>query len=307
MIRINLLKQPVKKKVARKPISPRLLMVSGITTGVLIITVGGWWMVTYFDLLSPKEARTKELARDDISPSTFVSSHTVEDVVSDIDDSPDILKRRGILDMPYEQLSSMEKINYEIHYAKNICDMLTRSAIPGVDFNSISLQSFSQFRGIGRSPSKESVVQLFVALKKEKIDLLPKPKTRISRGDEGYQFSIMGTTHFGLNLEAPFLLGPDDIIAYSDIGDVLLKIKDSAENDRVRLENGLTRENADIDGAYRRLRYRFTAFASYSDFVSFITNLYNRQVPCAFEDLKIVAQSNSRIKIDASIKITTKL
>ena len=122
--------------------------------GVVLLGIGGWWIVSYFNLFSRKDT-DKSLATDDFVPSSLVSSHVIEEVVDDLSDSKDKLKRRGILDLPYEQLSFVEKVNYEIHYAKNIFDLLSRTALPGVDFTSVTMQSFKSLQGTGLCNSKE--------------------------------------------------------------------------------------------------------------------------------------------------------
>ncbi len=304
MIRINLLKQPARKKVKRLVIPPKLLLIGSGVIGVVLLCIGGWWAISYFNLFSSKASR-KSLATDDFVPSSLVSSHMVEEVVDDLSDSKDKLKRRGILDLPYEQLSFVEKVNYEIHYAKNVFDLLSRTALPGVDFTSVKILSFKTLQGTGLCDSKENVTGFFKTLKKERIELHPKPKTQIRRSDEGYKFTISGSTQFGLNLEAPFLLGPEDILTYDDLDITVKKVADIAKDGSVRIQSGLNHQEAFFVGDYRRLRYHFSATSSYNNFIAFINNLYVRQIPCAFEEIQLSAVTNTSVKIEADIIFTT--
>lgn len=304
MIRINLLKQPAKKKSKKLKLSPKFFIIVGITSGVLLVSAGGWWGFKKLYLFLP-EGKQKVVVKDDFTPSTFVSAYNVEEVVRDVNDSKDKLKRRGVLDLPYEQLSFVEKINYEIHFAKNVCDLLTRTVIPGVDFKNIQVSSFKTFKGVGVSNSKENLIKVFKLLKKEKVEILPKPQTVIRKSNNGYQFTISCITEFGLNLEAPFLLGPDDVLEYEEVDMVLKKIVNIAEDDGVNITSGPFRLKAFFVGDYRRFRYRLSGTSSYSNFVAFINNLYERHVPCAFEEFKLTALSENSLKIEADIIFTT--
>ena len=281
-----------------------MFIVPGSVVGTLLICAGIWWIIQYFNLFSPKE-KFLDSVKDDFTPSTFVSSNVVEEVVSDINDSNDKLKQRGILDLSYEELSTIEKVNYEIHYAKMVCDLLTRTVLSGVDFTSIQVDSFTTFYGIGVSNSKENVVALFEALKKEKIYIHPKPETRITKRNDGYGFVILCETEFGLNLEAPFLLGVEDVIDYEELDIAVKRFIDAAEDNKVNITSKPYRIDSSFFEDYRRFRYHFSAISSYNNFVNFINSLYKRHIPCAFEKFKLTALGENSLKIDADIILTT--
>ena len=281
-----------------------MFIVPGSAVGILLVCAGMWWIIQYFDLFSPKE-KHKDSVKDDFTPSTFVSSNVVEEVVSDISDSKDKLKQRGILDLSYEELSPIEKINYEIHYAKMVCDLLTRTVLPSVDFSSIKVDSFNTFYGVGVSNLKDKVVALFEALKKEKIEIQPKPQTKITKRNGGYRFTILCKTGFGLNLEAPFLLDAEDIIDYEELDIVVKRFIDVADDNRVNITSKPYRIGTSFFDDYRRFRYRLSAVSSYNNFVNFINSLYKRQIPCAFEKFKLTALGENSLEIDADIIFTT--
>ncbi len=304
MIRINLLKQTTRKKVKRLAIPPKMLVVGGSVLGGIVLIAGVWWAITFFNLF-PSGKKDVPAVKDDYTPSSLVGSQMLEDVVDDRDDTRDKLKRRGILDVPYEQLSFVEKVNYEIQYAKNIFDLLSRTSLPGVDFSKVNVASFTQFLGVGQSNSREDVKQFFERLKQEKIDLLPKPQTIIRRSSDGYTFTISCTSRFGLDLEAPFLLGPEDILSYDDLPAVVKRVVTVAKEGNIRIHSGPSQEEAFFIGDYRRFRYRLIGAAAYKNFVSFINELYTRQVPCAFEKIQLVAVTNTSVKIEADLIFTT--
>jgi len=261
-------------------------------------------VIDYFNLFSNKNTATRTV-KDDFVPSSIVSSHIVEEVVGDLTDSKDKLNRRGILNLPYEQLSFIEKVNYEIHYAKNIFDLLSRAAFSGIDFNSVQVSSFKSLQGVGICSSKDHVIQFFKALKKEKIELFPKPKTQIRKSGAGYKFTIDSNTKFGLNLEAPFLLGPEDILTYKDLSVTVNNMVNAAQESGLHLQSEPRQKEAFFVGDYRRFRYRISGTSSYNAFISFVNSLYARHIPCAFEELKLTALNNASVQIEADIIFTT--
>ena len=304
MIRINLLKQPAKKKLKRLKVSPKVFIIPGSVVGIVIVCFGIWWAIKYFGLFSG-EKKQQDIVKDDYAPSTFVSSNVVEDVVDDKFDTKDKLTERGLQDYPYEKLSFIEKVNYEIHFAKNICDLL-KTIQPGVDFNSIQADSFSTLKGIGVANSKQKLVNLFKSLKEhKKVELYPKPQSRFSRNGNTYSFHILCKTEFGLNLEAPFLIDAEEVLDYDEVNLLVKRVMDVAEDEGVSIKSGPDRIDASLLDGYRRIRYTFSGVSSYNTFVTFINSLYNRHIQCAFEKLKLTALSENSLKIDADIIFTT--
>lgn len=303
MIQINLLKKTANKKRVALKLSQRQKMLLGIIFSVLVIGLSGF-QITKMIASSKTKKESRVVIKDDFSPSSFVSPH-VEEVVRDRNDASDKLTTGGILNIPYEQLSFIEKTNYEILYAKNVFDMLSRTIISGVDFKEIEFCDYKTLHGLGLSKSKDKVRTVFKTLRSEKLVLLPKPQTQISKKGEYYQFKIAGITDFRLNLHAPFLVASDDMIAYDDLDMTLKKFVDAADGHRINIQSGPNRIDAFVLKKYRRFHYTFTATSTYSRFVSYINNLYDSEIPCAFKKLSITALSSSTVKIEAEIIFTT--
>lgn len=305
MIRINLLKQPAKKKKKRWRISPKVFIVPGSIAGIVIISVGIWLLIKQLPLFSGERKR-QIIVKDDYAPSSFVSSNAVEDVVNDKFNTKDKLSERGLEDFPYNRLSFIEKVNYELHFAKNICDLFNKTVQPGVEFNRIEADSFNTLKGIGIANSQEKVVSLFKELKEnKKVNLLPKPQSKFSGSGSMYTFNFLCKTEFGLNLEAPFLIDAEEIIGYEEVKLLVKRVRDVAADEGVSIRLGPERIDASFQNGYRRIRYHFSGTSSYNRFVSFINSLYDRHVQCAFEKIKLTAVNDNFLEIDANIIFTT--
>ena len=304
MIRINLLKQPAKKKIKKRKLSLRLFIIPGSIIGFVLLCAGLWWILKTFAFFSAKE-KVKDIVRDDYTPSTFVSTQAVEDVVADVTDSKDKLNRRGLLKLKYEELSFIEKVNYELNFAKNVCDLLGKTVSPGIDFNTIQVGSFNTLQGRGVTKSKEDVVKLFEAFRSENIEIVPKPETKITGSDGGYKFVIVCRLELGLNLEAPFLIDAQNIIDIEELDIIVKRVLEVAKDERVRINSGPTYVTSFFEDNYKRYRYRITGASSYNAFVAFINSLYARQIPCAFEKFKLTAFSETSLGIEADLIFTT--
>lgn len=305
MIRINLLKQPAKKKIKKRKLSPRLFIIPGSIIACVLLCAGLWWTLKTAARFSSKE-KAKDMVRDDYTPSTFRSPQAVEDVVEDVMDSKDKLDKSGLLRLRYEEFSFMEKINYEINFAKNVCDLLGKTVFPGVDFNTIALSSFKTLQGKGVTKSKEDVVTLFEAFRRENLQIMPKPETRITANDGGgYKFVIVCLLELGLNLEAPFLIDANTIIDNDELEILVKRVEDVAKDEGLYINSGPKRSDSFLEENYRRHRYHMTATSSYNTFVAFINSLYTRHIPCAFEKFTLTALNETSLKVEADLIFTT--
>jgi hypothetical protein len=304
MIQINLLKTAVKKKPRKRKFSPNTVVKIYSAIGIVLALTCIFFVMKYFKgpLFKTKQQLT---VKDDYTPSTFTDPNTVEETVRDLNDANDKLKQSGFKDIPYSQMSFIEKVNYEICFAKNVCDLLTRTVLPGVDFKILQAGSFNSFNGTGICSSKDNIIMLLKSLKNERVEILPKPQTIIRKNINGYQFTIACTNEFGLNTVAPFFLGPDDLPEYEDLEFLLKKMVTTAEDDNVTITSGPKRIDAFLRGDYRQFRYHISGTSTYPNFVAYINNLYNRQIPCAFEMFTITALNEISVKIEADIIFTT--
>ncbi len=303
MIRINLLKQTTKKKVARKGLSQKNVILLFSVVGGAVLLVGIVFVIKSFLLVGPK--KEVMMAQDDYMPSTFTNANAIEEPVRDMDHSKDKLNQRGLLDIAYSEMSLIEKINYEIHFAKNVCDLLSNTVLPGVDFKTLEMQQFTTFKGSGLSSSKAGIVTLLKSLRSKKIELLPKPQTLIKKNNEGYSFTLACKTNFGLNLEAPFILGHNDLPAYEELSHIVEKVKNTAEDEQLNLSSKLTKKDSSLKGDFRQFQYRLKGVATYKDFVAFVNSLYTRNIPCSFKSAKVTAKSEHAVTIEADLIITT--
>ncbi len=305
MIQINLLKQPQRKSIKRIKLSRKSIIIASSVVGVLLLSIIGWRLFLIFKS-SLKKDDTKITVKDDFSPSTYLNPKNVEEVVRDINKLNDKLDKRGFLKIPYDEMSSIEKINYEIHFSKNVCDLLTRTAIPGIDFKNLEVDSYNTLIGIGLCDIKENVIKLFKSLKREKVEILPKPQSIIRKQHHWYQFTISSVLpEFGLNFEAPFFLGPNDLPDHEDLDLIIKKMVQTAKNDNIKITSGPNRVESYFKGDYRQFRYQLKGKSSYTDFVIFINSLYNRQIPCSFQMFKLKAEGKNILKIEADIVFTT--
>lgn len=306
MIRINLLKQPVKKRVKKRNLFPVLIKFFIGSAVLFIITGAGWYIWRQLHKITPTQKEVT-VVRDDFVPSPQQGSSVVEEVVRDKNDARDMLRQRGMLELTYDQLGPLEKINYEIHFAKNVCDLLYRASPREVEFKRIEVRQFVLLKGEGGSNSKEKVADLFRSLKREKVDILPKPESQISASKTGFSFTITCKVGFGLNLTSPFLLSEGDLPIAEDIDVLLKRIVDIAVENKLRIKSGPTQVAASVEGKYRRVRYHMTGTATYTDFVACIENLYKRQMPCAFESFTLKAVTKNSVLIDAGFIFTTRI
>lgn len=307
MIRINLAKKSSqKRKRTRKVAVPRKLLQFG-TAALVILICGsvGYYFLDFKKLATKKSIPHTDHAVDEYRPSSFVNFLGIEDIVPDRSMATDKLQTRGILNLPYNQLSFIEQVNYEMYFAKNVLELLGKTALSGVEFKNLALQSFNTFSGVGLSSSRERVKQTFSNLRKENVTILPKPFSYIDSTGSGYRFIIACKVDFGLDFEAPFLLGADDIMAVSEIKPTLKNITETAEYDSVRLLTDLNQTQNTLLGKYRRFSYTFSAAGSYAHLTNFIMNLNRRRIPVAFESLRIKAVKQNELKIDAEIVLTT--
>lgn len=303
MIRINLLQQPQRKRPRRFQFSRRYIVILCCVSTVVIAVVAGWYGKKKF---LTKSGREQEVTRDVAVVKPDIS-HTlaVEDIVRDLDEKTDKLKRSGYLNLPYEQLSFIEKINYEIHFAKNIIEVLAQTVKPGVDFRTIEAKEFKTLWGQGLSNSRDDITYLLTSLRDKNITLRPKPHTHIVRKRDYYQFTLSSVCAFGLDLGAPFLVARSDIIEDEDISFVIKNIVAIANETSVNFTSGPKQYDKHAAGNYKRYRYTFTAVSSYNNFVLFVGTLYNRHIQCAFERFRLTAKTDTTLKIDADIIFTT--
>ncbi|MBN1982088.1 MAG: hypothetical protein JW795_11190 [Chitinivibrionales bacterium] len=316
MIQINLTSQPYSKKHVKSkkrvvlPEAALKLINAKVIKYILIGLVGiiccGVIFFLSTTLFRSRAPHTEAITViDEYIPSPQGSSVGIEELVPDKDASAEKLQTKGVLHLPYDQMSFIERVNYEIQFVKNVLDLLGKTVIIGVDFKTITMSAFKAVSGVGVSQSKEKVTTVFAHLRKEKATLLPEPFSKITATGDGAAFVVSCTVEFGLDFESPFMLAATDIIAPIDCNEVLDRMAETASIDSVTIRTQPAQIQAVMAGQYRRFYYRFTASSSYTNFANFITNCYRRRIPVAFDELKMAAVKTNVLEITADIVLTT--
>jgi hypothetical protein len=299
MIRINLLKTVEKKKSHGLP--------KGVITGGIIVAgaavfalgvIVSWKLVA--NLRKPQSYVAVEAPR----PKPQLDGRVVEEVVREVQNENAMTPR--MLSLPYREQRFQEKVNYEIHFGRNVCAFLEKVVPEGIRFKKFEASDFNTLYGSGLSDSRENIKLLFLSYRDQDATILPKPHTTIVKSDGGYQFVISATKEFGLDLEAPFIdLGLDHLAKAAELQQQLQKLKDVAAEKGVLIITGPKALPVEKLGDSQRFRYEFSGTSSYEKFVSFINGAFEARIPCAFEKFSVVALSDDKVKVDAQVLFTT--
>jgi hypothetical protein len=305
MVRINLLKGAKRKK--RAPQGPRLgkiFVLLGIAVAVAALVGGGFWLIRS-GLLKPHSKQIEEHSSETVTP--IENANVVEDVVHEIHESRDVQEKEGVLRLAYNELSIAEKINYELLFAKNVIDLLARTAPAAVGLKTLESRQFQNVYGAGVSPSQALITDFFNALREqEKAELLPKPHTNIARRGNGYHFVFTLQKDFGLDLKSPSVnLGLGQLPARRDLDAAVARFSRIAAEHSITVILPPQQTSAETFEQFRRFRYRFKGVASYQNFSQFVQALQDALLPCAFESFKLDAQARNTVNIEAQLLFTT--
>ena len=310
MVRINLLKNiAVQRKHNGR--FPRALIIAGgalACAGLLVlVAVRGYpWYVAHHQ--TARSSQELQVVKPDLTPSTYSNSNMVEEVVKEVSDSRLKLRESGVLSLPYEQLSFAEKINYEFLFTKNVCEMLARTIPGGIGLKSLDIENFQTVYAAGIGPSKDLIHEMLMSLKSERLTVLPPPYSFIKpNGRDGFRFAFSCKTEFGLNLTDPFVdLSLASILSRERLPDVLASFSRIARQNRCSITKGISLVSTDKVGNYYRSVYQWTGAGAYRDFVKLVAGLYAEKIPFAFKHCSLVAQTATKVMIDAQIVITSK-
>ena len=306
MIRINLLK---KKTPGKKNQSVVRIIRWGVIVciGAVILTAGitgGRKLIR--QMRSAKKQPVVQKPPSSYKPSTYNRADIVEDVVREISTERAAGRKTRSLDLPYNDLSFIEKVNYEVLYGKNVFALLSRAVPSGIGLKSLEIDNFQTIYAVGLGTSRELVSSTFSALKAEKLELLPQPFSYItSNNGDGYRFVVTCKTLFGLDLTDPFQAS-DHLPARADLPLLTKKIKRMGSDEGITFREGPIQLNAEKIGAFRRFHYRYRATSTYNDFVKFLLSLHSNKIPCAFKKVDIKARSGSVVDIEAQVIFTVR-
>lgn len=296
-----------------RPELPRFHIPIRLITGIVIAAAAAAAMVAFGRnyLTKLRTAKSKPPAAQvsaptSFTPSTYKKSDIVEDVVREISSERAAGVTRRSLDLPYDELSFLEKVNYEVLFGKNVFKLLSRAVPQGIGLRSLEVDNFQTVYAVGLGTTRELVSSTFIALKSEKLELLPQPFSYItSNNGDGYRFVVTCKTKFGLDLADPFQAS-DHLPAREDLPVLKKKIISLGEEAGVLWSGGPLQLDAEKIGAYRRFHYRCRGTAAYNDFVKFMISLHANKIPCAFKKVNMKALNGSAVEIESHLIFTAR-
>jgi hypothetical protein len=306
MIRINLLKGVERKKRPAPLRIPGSVIKGAIVFLLVAILAGAGYLLITSGILKKKPVIVHAEV-EHTPPQPIAGSNVVEDVVHEIQGSRDVQEKGGVLHLSYADLSFAEKINYEILFAKNVCDLLARSAPAAIGLKTLEAREFQSIYGVGVSPSQGVITDFFNTLReKEQAELLPRPHTNIMQRGKGYQFVFTMKKEFGLNLLSPVVnLSLRQLPNRDNLDATVRKFMAVADECQLKSTQQPRQVATTTYERFRRFTFKYRCTASYAQFVRFVDALQSAGIPCAFESFKLVAQSKSILIVDAQIVFTT--
>jgi hypothetical protein len=303
MIRINLLKSTSRKK--SKPsvkVSPVVLIIILV---VIIVGTGGYFGYKMVPgLLKPKKS-PKPVVAVALPPPVPVHSgpNMIEEVVKEVGEEH---KDQRKLNIPYAEMTFLEKVNYEVSFGRSVFQLLSRAIPSGIGLKLLEVDNFMTVYATGIGQTKDLISSTFNALKTENLEILPQPHSYItSNGNKGYKFVVTCKTDFGIDHSDSFQPW-EHIGTRDDIPFLLKKITDISVTNNVKFSRKPSQVSAEDVGLYRRYIYNFKGKSDYKNFVSFVLGLYNEKVPCAFKRVALKAGDGAVIDIDLEILLTLK-
>jgi len=309
MIRINLL-----KNISYTAVRERRLPVKAIAAGAGVIAflaacIGG--MVLLKPLLARRQAPVvahAPIKAEGPPPSTFVKSKTVEDVVADADTKGDAIDTAsGYLNLPYDQLSLQERINFESLFARMVCEMIVRDVPGSIGLVSLSLSDYQTVSATGIGSSRELVNGMFESLRRERLDFLPPPRSSIRPHAGGFRFEFVCRIKWGLTTIDPFVdMSLSNLPYRESLAATVKEFEKRCRSSGVALHGRPEPKTSDLAGPYPRFVYHINAYASFAQFTKLLQSLYDARMQCAFKELSLKAAGESLVSINATIVFTTK-
>ena len=303
MIRINLQKTTVRKKVEKKPFPVKNVLVTVLILALVAGLGGGGYY--YFKLMPQKTvSKAPETPAPKYNPLPQDKSNIVEEVVKEVNQSQTHSGTGGILDISYQEMSFGEKINYEVYFGKKAFELISRSFPEGIQLKSLEISNFQTIYAVGLGGTREIVSSTFSSLREGKAEILPQPYSYIkSNGGRGYKFVATCKADFGLDFTDPFK-PLDNLQSRDDLQKVLKTVNNLASQDGLKIRNKPELVSSEKVGVYSRFIYRISGSGSYKDFVSFVINLYKENQVCAFKKVEIKALADGTVGVTAELLFT---
>lgn len=304
MIRINLLKSTSRKKTRQSvkvsPVVPVIIVV------VILLGTGGYFGYKLVPgLLKPKKSPKPVVAAVSVPPPVPVQSgpNMIEEVVKEVGEEH---KDQRKLNIPYAEMTFLEKVNYEVSFGRSVFQLLSRAIPSGIGLKLLEVENFLTVYATGIGQTKDLISTTFIALKNENLEILPQPHSYItSSGSKGFKFVVTCKTMFGIDHSDNFQPW-EHIGTRDDIPFLLKKITAISVANNVRFKGKPAQISAEDVGLYRRYIYNFKGKSDYKNFVSFVLGLYNEKVPCAIKRVVLKAGDGAVIDIDLEILLTLK-
>ena len=300
MLKINLIKSKTGKNGSTQRSIPKKLIV--LSASILIVLSGGVLFWVNF-----QSGKSKPVAKSPISKDYQSSTHSphkaIEDIVKEVNTEKSASP--GLLDIAYNDMAFNERVTYEVLHTKKVLEMLSRTFPEGIGLRKLEISKFQTVYAVGLGDTKELIGQTFNSIRKEQVELLPKPYSFITSDGKGYRFIITAKTNYGLDFADRFQ-AIDHLVSREFLSDQLKKVEKVALRNDINLKSEFKQQEVEIVGGYRRYIYEMKAECVYKDFVRFVMDLYNEQIPCAFKEISINALVGSTIGVDAQMLITVK-
>jgi hypothetical protein len=241
-----------------------------------------------------------EMTKGKFSPSTHTSDKVVEDVVRD-------RNRRNVTDLlslAYKEMSRGEKINYELAFTKKVFELLTIAVPEGIEFSSLTIDSFTVVKAVGLGPSRELVGRLFGSLRDNKLVLRERPISSIRPvGMSGYRFEFSCEAAFGFDTTRTYR-AMSELKPHEGFNGMLRSFSTLAARDGIAIHGGLERTGTEKATGFRRYSYRLSGSGAYRDFVKLVLDLQTEHLPCSFNKIQLKARNDAKISIEADIVFT---
>lgn len=305
MIRINLLREPRQKPKTERRVPGKILAV--IAAVAVVAAAGGalWTFRASLFRKAPPSQKREITVNKEAAPSTFAKSSMLEDVVKEVSEEGRKISADGILHLAYGELSSPEKIDYEVLFAKNVVELLGRAVPGGIGLRSLEADNFQTLYAVGLAPSREMVENVFATLKAHNVTLLPRPLTQITANRSGgYRFALTGKTDFGLNLTDSMVDAP--LPPNVDLARTLQSFVKTARENSITFVKMPAKVSGEKVGAYFRYVYLWSGTGTYKNFARFVAALHQARQYVAFKRISINALSGANVKIESRVIVTTR-
>lgn len=308
MIRINLLKGTAfqlekPKRIRRGGKAPRRIWIG---LAVLLAVLGGGTGLTIYMMGSAPAPKVEE--KRVAQPPSAAALRGVEETVRDVSEAKSVITSKGLLLLPYEEMTQNEKLLYASTFLRRAFSTVNRYADRGVDFNTMRIEDFTTFYILGVTRTREDFTTFRNRLEKDPSCagmqvLLAKP-TGSAIG--AFRFELQGKLQFGLDYETLMQSNPfGRIPGHSEFNGLIRRIREVGEP-------GIewTRWNPvgmNPEGVYNRHGIEMEGITSYRFCVDFLNNrIPELNSMVAFSKFDVKAVGKGKIKFAATVFFYTK-